>query len=85
VAFFRRLRAKVDLPLPTTGPLGPAALRLSAVQANDHPQMLLRQGDGINRRPGDAGARQQFRDRAVHDLDHFFTRQVVGHWRDSWW
>jgi hypothetical protein len=49
MAFFRWFRAKEDL-LATGGALSPAALLLPAVQADNHLEVALGQGDGIHGR-----------------------------------
>jgi hypothetical protein len=72
VAFFARLRAEEYL-FASGGPLGTTALFLPAVQANDHLQVPLGQGNRIDRRLADPSGPEQVRDYAINDFDDFLA------------
>ena len=57
VAFLTRLGPQKNL-FTAAGAVGPAALFLPAVEANDHAEMALRQGDGVHGRLLDAAGAQ---------------------------
>ena len=76
VPLLGRLRTQEDL-LFASRPLCPAALGLTPVETDEHPQMALRQRDRIHWRPRDAGGIEQFLDDVIDCLRHLFACQVV--------
>ena len=72
MAFLRWFRAKEDL-LAAGRALSPAALLLAAIQADNHLEVTLGQGDGIHGRGLDASSAEQFGDDAIDDVNHFLA------------
>ena len=76
VPLLGRLRTQINLRLALAA-LGPATLRLSLVEADDHAELALRQRDRIDGRSGYAGCLKQFLDHLVDDGRHVLARNVV--------
>jgi hypothetical protein len=72
------LGAEEDLA-PSAAALGPAALRLPPIDADDYAKVALSEVDRIDRGPVNAGRFEQFFNRQVHRLVDFLTRQVFDH------
>lgn len=74
---FIRLGPKVDLPFPGRT-LGPSALKLTLVKADDHSEVSLSESDGVNRRCTDPGGAKQLDDATI-DLKQQIVSCKVGH------
>ena len=78
MSLFRRLRAKIDLSCARR-PLGPAALKLPLVHADDHAEMCLGERDHVHRGRGDPSGSEQFVDHAIDDGEYIIAQQIIVH------
>ncbi len=59
--------------------LGPATRLLAVIQPDDHAQVALGQGDGVDRRPGHPRRREQLLDDPIDDAANFFAGKILTH------